>query len=247
MPSLHYLKLNHVSIYEQLKIEEALFRVDGRNWLILNSGSAPAVVLGISGNAEKMLNLSAVDKSGIPVIRRFSGGGTVVVDSSTLFISFIFQKTDCACQPFPHPIMQWTEGVYRKAIGRSDFALRENDYVLGEFKFGGNAQSIAKDRWVHHTSILWDYRSDMMAHLKLPEKQPCYRSGRPHEAFLCRLKDYLPSTATLFDGILRELSQSYTLIPADPSEIIPILTTEHRRSTRALSHAELKLSLLNQF
>jgi hypothetical protein len=47
------------------------------------------------------------------------------------------------------------------------FALRENDYVLGAHKIGGNAQSISKNRWVHHTSFLWDFESTRMEYLQV--------------------------------------------------------------------------------
>lgn len=70
------------------------------------------------------------------------------------------------------------------------FKLREHDYVFGDKKvqqsrrnnttyytlltrvisprltqFGGNAQSITKDRWVHHTSFLWDFDPANMDYL----------------------------------------------------------------------------------
>lgn len=50
------------------------------------------------------------------------------------------------------------------------------DYVFGDRKFGGNAQSITKNRWIHHTSFLWDYEVNNMAYLKLPKRVPEYRS-----------------------------------------------------------------------
>lgn len=50
------------------------------------------------------------------------------------------------------------------------------DYVFGDRKFGGNAQSIIKHRWIHHTSFLWDYDNKNMSYLKLPAKAPKYRS-----------------------------------------------------------------------
>ena len=50
------------------------------------------------------------------------------------------------------------------------------DYVLGERKFGGSAQSITKDRWLHHTSFLWDYHMPRMAYLKIPKRAPEYRA-----------------------------------------------------------------------
>jgi hypothetical protein len=49
------------------------------------------------------------------------------------------------------------------------------DYVFGERKFGGNAQAITSKRWLHHTSLLWDYDQRNMAVLTNPKKQPAYR------------------------------------------------------------------------
>ena len=34
-------------------------------------------------------------------------------------------------------------------------SCRENDYVLGDVKFGGNAQAVTRGDFVHHTSFLW--------------------------------------------------------------------------------------------
>ena len=40
-------------------------------------------------------------------------------------------------------------------------------------KFGGNAQSISKDRWLHYTSNLLKYNSELMKkYLLMPEKRP---------------------------------------------------------------------------
>ena len=49
------------------------------------------------------------------------------------------------------------------------------DYVFGNRKFGGNAQSITKSRWIHHTSFLWDYEVRNMAYLRHPKRVPDYR------------------------------------------------------------------------
>ena len=72
------------------------------------------------------------------------------------------------------------------------FQLRENDYVLGERKMGGNAQSIGKTGFLHHTSFLWDYQDENMEYLSLPSKRPEYRGDRPHNDFLVKLKDVYP-------------------------------------------------------
>ena len=49
------------------------------------------------------------------------------------------------------------------------------DYTFGERKFGGNAQAITKQRWLHHTSFLWDFDDRNMALLKHPSQVPEYR------------------------------------------------------------------------
>lgn len=63
------------------------------------------------------------------------------------------------------------------------------DYALGERKFGGNAQAISKDRWVHHTSFLWDYLPERMELLKHPSRAPEYRAGRAHSDFIVPLRE----------------------------------------------------------
>jgi lipoate-protein ligase A len=60
------------------------------------------------------------------------------------------------------------------AVCRS-FILCPTDYVFDERKFGGNAQAITSKRWLHHTSLLWDYDAANMAVLLNPKKQPAYR------------------------------------------------------------------------
>src|SRR5262249_25845798 len=147
-------------------------------------------VMGISGKMEELVDCAKADENGIPLIKRFSGGGTVVVDENTLFITFICQKQAHPFPAYPEPIMKWTEQIYVQALKHPHIRLRENDFVLGDRKFGGNAQYIKKDRWLHHTSLLWDYDPDKMSVLLHPKKAPPYRAGRRHEGFLCRLSDH---------------------------------------------------------
>lgn len=112
--------------------------------------------------------MAAAHRDGIAVIKRFSGGGTVIVDADTQFVSLIFNAAATPnVQLFPVPLMQWTGDLYGGGEGSvfadvPGFRLRENDYVVGERKVGGNAQSISKNRWLHHTSFLWDFRGEVL-------------------------------------------------------------------------------------
>jgi len=89
-------------------------------------------VMGISGKAEELVNQSKLNIRPIPIIKRFSGGGTVIVDENTLFVTFICQKTLHDFSVFPEPIMKWSETIYKPVFENSLFSLKENDYVLGE-------------------------------------------------------------------------------------------------------------------
>ena len=100
--------------------------------------------MGISGKVEELVNQAKLKTEPIPLIKRYSGGGTVVVDDQTLFVSFIFNKNDHDFPSFPEPILRWSADIYQKAWDLEGFALRENDYVLGDHKVGGNAQYIKK-------------------------------------------------------------------------------------------------------
>ena len=72
--------------------------------------------------------IQAVLRDQVPVVRRFSGGGTVIVDQGTIFVTFICNKSDAAeLQPFPWDIMSWSGQLYGKVFDRfGEFHLREN-------------------------------------------------------------------------------------------------------------------------
>lgn len=59
-------------------------------------------------------------------------------------------------------------------------------------QFGGNAQCITRNRWLHHTSFLHDFKDSSMDYLLLPSSAPGYRDKRSHLEFLCRLNERYP-------------------------------------------------------
>ena len=225
------LRLKSYPIFEQLLLEERLLRSDSGNWCLVNEGSPSAIVMGISGKKEELINAAAADDQRIPIIKRFSGGGTVVVDENTLFITFICQKQPHPFPAYPEPIMKWTEEIYRDAFDHPQFQLRENDYVIGDLKFGGNAQYIKKGRWLHHTSFLWDFSPEKMQTLLHPKKAPPYRAGRSHEEFICRMSDHFTDRESVIQNVIRSLSARYTVIESDLEEALAKTEPNSRQST----------------
>ena len=222
---MHTLNLVHVKelpIFEQLQLEEALLRANDENWCIINESSPmKAIVMGIP---EKLIDLEKQKRDGIPLIKRFSGGGTVIVDEKTLFVSLIFGKEVHSFDPFPKNIMEFTASLFQTD-------LRENDYVIGEKKYGGNAQYILKDRWLHHTSFLWDFDAASMDYLRQPEKQPEYRQKRSHLDFLCKMRDHIPSKEQWIDSLKKRLEMSYQIKNISLREAQNHLSSSHRKAT----------------
>lgn len=234
---MNFLKLENVPIFKQLQIEEALLRVDQRNWCIVNHGTSPAIVMGISGKPEKLIDSQKWNEKPIPLIKRFSGGGTVVVDENTLFVTFICNTDFAPISPYPESIMRWSEKIYSPFFGKN-FSLEENDYVLIKRKFGGNAQSIIKNRWLHHSSLLWDYCSSKMDYLLMPSKTPSYRQGRQHSDFLCKLADFWPCKEIFWDALIKHLKNQFEMKIVEEYLIEETIQKPHRKATVLLNHKE---------
>jgi lipoate-protein ligase A len=236
---LHILRLKNIPIWEQLQIEEALLRIDDRNFFILNEGSPKAIIMGISGKEEELIHPKAHEDN-IPVFRRFSGGGTVIVDEDTVFATWICQKEFLPCPPFPERILHWSAEFYQKALDIPEFLLQENDYAINHLKCGGNAQYLRKDRWLHHTSFLWDFQDINMDYLLHPKKIPKYRQDRSHLDFLCRLKTYHPSKTDIIKKFLKNAEKSYLIKEISIESILPLLTVNHRKSLEKLCSTTIK-------
>lgn len=234
MTEINLLQLHQVPILHQLQIEEALLRTDSTNWCIVNHGSAPAIVMGISGKEHELIHMEKLEQAPIPLIRRFSGGGTVFIDENTIFITFICDSSSLKIEPFPRHIMNRFEKLYQPIFHPHPFRLEENDYVLGHRKFGGNAQSICKGRWLHHSSLLWDYDAANMDYLLMPRKTPTYRQGRPHTDFLCCLKDYWKNKALFINKFLDQLKCDFEVKNVPNQNIEEILSRPHRQATTVI-------------
>lgn len=247
-----------------LEFEELVLRNTNENYLLINYGeglhkeqlSGPTVidnkisiVMGMSGKANLMLNSDRVIDDDVQVLRRYTGGGTVIVDKSTVFVTLIMNSFDTDCKPYPREIMTWTEEMIygptfenlltqeRNCPPESGnewiFKLRENDYIFRkreqdqnrvtddthptddqlmdelDKKIGGNAQTITKNRWVHHTSFLWDFDPLNMDYLQLPAKRPAYRRDRPHTDFITGLSDKISSIEDFEREIISQTTKHF--------------------------------------
>ena len=189
--TIHLIVLKNTPIEKQLAIEETLLRSDNRFFVVIGTELPKAIVMGSSQKKEEVVHLDKANAREIPILQRYSAGGCVILDKDSIMVSFIANKTDVDIDLFPNTIMKWSAEFYKHCLPIEDFSLSANDYTIKDKKIGGNAQYIRKDRFVHHTSFLWDYCLEHMNILTHPPKEPAYRNKRTHSEFLTTIKPYL--------------------------------------------------------
>lgn len=247
--SLNFVNLTGQHIYDGLRMQEVLLRHTNQNWCIYNTGPMqPAIVLGYSAKVPTLVDVGLVQKNNIPLIRRFTGGGTVIVDHRAFFTSLIMTAEDLGIMAYPKNIMMWSETIFKPVfseIATSDgvFSLRENDYVIGDLKVGGNAQSITRGRFVHHTSFLWDFDAENMKYLLMPSKRPDYRGDRDHNDFLTRLHLHIPSKEVFLEELVSQLGEKFDLkhvSPEDFAQVIADTCEEQGKSINELARTRFE-------
>ncbi len=184
--------------------------------------SRPFAVVGHGGKVSKEVNLPACRKIGIAVLRRCSGGGTVVQGPGCLNYGLVLRTDgDNSLHRVPETnrfvlgrLKQALEPIAGPAIeiqGTSDLALRNK-------KFSGNAQYRKRRYLLFHGTLLLHFDISLIGKLlPMPAKQPAYRQNRVHDDFLTNLK--LPP-----EKIKEALRQSWSA--AEECKEIPLETIE---------------------
>ena len=63
-----------------------------------------------------------------------------------------------------------------------------SDLAIGELKFSGNSVRCKRNTLLYHGTILYDFDLSLIGELlPMPPRQPDYRQGRPHGAFVTNL------------------------------------------------------------
>jgi len=144
---------------ENLKIEESILNSSSPLTGILRLWqNEPCVVIGKFQNEEYEVNASYVREKGIPVIRRFTGGGTVYHDLGNLNITFCKGRDDFI---FSSYFIEEGRGI-AEIISRTlkDFVKenievdKRNAIFVNRKKVSGSSIAITKDKFFYHASLL---------------------------------------------------------------------------------------------
>jgi len=166
---------------------------DAGEYLRFWESSSVFVVLGRIGKADADVNAICAAKDNIPVLRRSSGGGTVLQGSGCLNYTLVLSK-----QKYPqiNDLRKSYEWISAKVIdalrqaGVQAYFRPTSDMATGtgEKKFSGNAQRRGKQYVLHHGTILYDFDLSLISrYLKMPKDIPEYRKDRPHTDFVTNI------------------------------------------------------------
>jgi lipoate---protein ligase len=182
---------------ENLACDEALLDLceGGGSDEILRLWALPRyfVVLGYANKAATEVNLPFCQRLNIPVLRRCTGGGTVLQGPGVLNYSLILRLDDS--RPF-HSIpatnqfiLQRHRDVLAALVSASVECRGQTDLAIGGLKFAGNAQRRRRRSLLFHGSFLLNLDTNLVEKtLPLPSRQPDYRVNRSHTDFLLNLK-----------------------------------------------------------
>lgn len=175
-------------------LDEALYlnaeKYEGPEVLRFWESKRMFIVLGRIGKEYDDVVVSQVLKEKIPVLRRTSGGGTVVQGPGCLNYTLVINKNRdkqladlrLSYQWISQKIMDALKQQNISAVFRpiSDIALSDSDK-----KFSGNAQRRGKNFILHHGTILYDFDlTAVFRLLQMPKDMPEYRRKRDHREFI---------------------------------------------------------------
>lgn len=183
----------HLTVAEHLEAEWQLFQAleagaKGdlcRTW----ETTRPAVVVGRNTSIADHIIQDACLRDAVPVLRRFSGGGTVILGPGclnyALAVSLVsypaFEDVALSFSTILQQIAAVLNVTNLTVAGGTDLALEGR-------KVSGNAQRRGRRALLHHGTLLYAFDASLAArYLREPDRQPAYRAARPHTEFLGNL------------------------------------------------------------
>jgi lipoate-protein ligase A len=153
------------------------------------------VVVGYANRIITEVEEPACQARGVPILRRCSGGGTVVQGPGCLNYALVLKISEdaptrsiSAANEF---IMQLNRAAIQSVMHDPQSLIQvcgHTDLALNGMKFSGNSQRRRRHFLLFHGTFLLGFDLTLIAEcLKQPSQEPDYRAGRTHSRFITNL------------------------------------------------------------
>lgn len=185
------------------------------------------VVLGYSNKTCLEINELSCKADGLKVLRRASGGGTVLQGPGcfnySLFLSLKDRPDLSGITASNARIMEKNRAAMETLLGKPVRVQGHTDLTLGDFKFSGNAQRRKKNYLLFHGTFLYQFElGKIEKYLAMPETRPAYRADRPHRDFVTNI----PAKPTRIAQALQKIWGSQGILEEIPMEKVKTLVRE---------------------
>jgi lipoate-protein ligase A len=230
MTSIHAIDHTEDSPEKNLAFDEALLdyaQTTHTQWLRFWESPTDFIVLGRGNKVSENVTLS----THIPVLRRCSGGGTVLQGPGCLNYALILSMDH-------HPDLASIPTTNCYILSQLKTALLpylpalkvrgHSDLCLDTLKISGNAQRRKKSHLLFHGTLLYNFDISKVNHYLLPPPlQPDYRKNRPHDKFITNVP--LPKD-TLIHALTTHWNATPASLPPLNDPIATLLTEKYLKS-----------------
>lgn len=177
--------------YFNIASEEYLLEKFPQENLLLLYINAASIIVGKHQNTLAEINYDFVNKEGIKVVRRLSGGGTVYHDLNNLNFSFhspLDKNNFLDFAVFTKPVIDLLQklNIPAELKGRNDLEIEGK-------KFSGNAKLSKNGKMIQHGTILIDSEIEVLGKaLKTNPLKYADKATKSVRARVTNLKPYLP-------------------------------------------------------
>ena len=149
------------------------------------------IVLGASNHPAQALNMDNVTKDNITVLKRPSGGQTVILTPNNIIIAAVFFDKNTL---HPKDVFQHINNLIIASIEKLGICnlsmMGISDIAISGKKILGSAIYRSKNALLYHAVLnLGEPATTFERYLKHPSKEPDYRKGRSHTDFVTSLKE----------------------------------------------------------
>jgi len=239
---VHLLDLSLSAPSQNLALDELLLlqAEDGAHDEVLRWWESPLyfVVLGAGGQAKSEVHTEACAREGVAVLRRCSGGGTVLQGRGCLNYTMVVDREARRELHTIDATNQLLLAQVRAALAAGGVATELqgiSDLTYQGLKVSGNAQRRRK-RWIlFHGTILYNFDLALVSrYLMEPEKRPDYRGERQHDAFIANV----PVDVAKFKAALQQELGAHAgagEVPIDQQRLRQLLDEKYDRDAWNLS------------